>query len=56
VVATKPDRADVAALDGLAEEGKGNLMVVRSLTDAEGMLLLEVQKQSSRRGLWKTGE
>jgi hypothetical protein len=56
VVATKPDRADVAALDGLAEAGKGNLMVVRSLTDAEGMLLLEVKKQSSRRGLWKTGE
>lgn len=56
VVATKPDRADIAALDDLAEAGKGNLMVVRSLADSEGMLLLEVQKQSSRRGLWKTGE
>jgi Ca-activated chloride channel family protein len=56
VVATKPDRADIGALDELAEVGKGNLMVVRSLVDAEGMLLLEVQKQSSRRGLWKTGE
>lgn len=56
VVATKPDRADIAALNDLAETGKGNLMVVRNLSDAEGMLLLEVQKQSSRKGLWKTGE